>query len=143
MTEYGQLKEKSGDVINIPDWYEKQRENVKKELENGDYCLEFQVDIEALPNEKGFVPMGKGVLVHDKSGFSLDILNSYQHLFFPTKQLYTIQTEYNYKGRGKCIVLSTKDCCYYLYSKQPEFNPTKLQFAAEIIHADEKLIRKE
>lgn len=136
MTEYGQMREKSGDVVNIPNWYDWQRENVQKELQKGDYRREFQVNIEALPNEKGFVSMGKGKLVHDISGFSLDIADSSQHLFFPTKQLYTIQTEYNYKGRGKCIVLSTKDCCYYIYSKQPDFNPTKLQFAAELIHAE-------
>lgn len=140
MTEYGQLKGTNGSVINIPDWYDGQKEYLRQELEAGNYRAEFEVDIEALPNEKGFVKMGKGVLVHDKSGFSLDFPDG-GRLFFPTKRLYTIQTEYNYKGKGKCIVLSTRDCCYYLYSKSPEFNPTRLQFAAEILHGE--LIGKE
>lgn len=142
MTEYGQLKDKNGGVFNIPYWYEWERENVRKELKRGNYRREFTVDIEALPNEKGFVSFGKGVLVHDRTGFTLEFSGSGQWLFFPTRQLYTVQTEYNYKGRGKCLVLSTKDCCYYLYNKEPEFNPTWLQFAAEIIYAEEKERRK-
>lgn len=142
MTEYGQLKDKKGNMINIPDWYEQQRENVKKSLENEDYCREYKVRIEALPNEKGFVDMGNGMLTHNRSGFAIIFSKTGRRLFFSSSQLYTVQTEYNYKGKGKCIVLSTKDCCYYLYGYAPEFNPTWLQFAAEIIHTEEKNKRR-
>lgn len=142
MTEYGQLKDKKGDVVNIPDWYSWERDNVKKEVIKENYQRNFKVDIQALPNENGFVNLGKGLLVHDRKGFSLDFSDSGEHLFFSASILYTVQTEYDYKGRGKCLVLSTKDCCYYLYSKEPEFNPTWLQFAAEIIHIEEKKKQK-
>lgn len=138
MSEYGQLKDKKGNVVNIPDWYSFERENVKKEAGKKEYHRSFEVEIQALPNEKGFLDLGKGVLVHDRKGFSLDFRDSGEHIFFPTEQLYTVQTEYDYKGRGKCLVLSTRDCCYYLYGKEDRFNPTWLQFAAEIIHAQAK-----
>ena len=137
MSEYGQLiNQRSGEAVHIPDWYNKQRAWVQNEIKEEDYRREFFVTVEALPNEKGFVPMGEGRLEHNKNGFILEIKD--QKMFFPTKTLQSVQTEYNYKGKGKCIVLSTKDCCYYVYCRDNEFNPTKLQFAAEELYLAEK-----
>ena len=133
MSEYGQLiNKKSGKVQNIPDWYNWEKEFAEKEALKEDYSAEFSVKVEALPNEKGFVALGNGKLTHNKKGFILEIKD--KALFFPTKILPSIQTEYNYKGKGKCVVLSTKDCCYYVYCKDVDFNPTKLQFAAEVLY---------
>ncbi len=136
MSEYGQLiNQKSGEAIHIPDWYESQREQVRKEI-TADYRCGFSVTVQALPNEKGFVDMGQGRLEHSKEGFTLEIKG--ETLFFPTIALPSVQTEYNYKGQGKCIVLSTRDCCYYFYCTDPCFNPTKLQFAAEELYLSGK-----
>lgn len=133
MSEYGQMiNQKSGEAQHIPNWYNWEKDCVKNEVGKEDYFCDFSVTVEALPNEKGFVSMGNGRLTHNKKGFTLEIKD--KALFFPTKILPSIQTEYNYKGKGKCIVLSTKDCCYYVYCKEAEFNPTKLQFAAEILY---------
>ena len=137
MSEYGRLiNQRSGEEVHIPDWYDKQREYVQNEVREESYRREFLVTVEALPNEKGFVPMGEGRLEHNKKGFTLEIKD--KKLFFPTKALPSVQTEYNYKGKGKCIVLSTKDCCYYVYCRDNSFNPTKLQFAAESLYLSEK-----
>lgn len=140
MSEYGQLvSRKNGDVIHIPNWYEWQREQTECEIAKGGYKREFSVNVEALPNEKGFVSLGGGRLTHSEEGFSLEIFSEKDKtLFFPTASLISIQTEYNYKGRGKCIVLSKKDCCYYIYCKDAGFNPTKLQFAAEYLYTKQK-----
>lgn len=132
MSEYGQLVDRdSGETVHIPDWYEWERRNVSKEITAKEYRREYPVTVEALPNEKGFVSMGSGRLVHDRSGFTMYVDKDGAPMFFGTKSLYTVQTEYNYKGKGKCLVLSTKDCCYYVYCDKKDFNPTKLQFAAE------------
>lgn len=134
MSEYGQLVDRdSGEILHIPDWYEWERRNVSEEITAGEYQQEYSVTVEALPNEKGFVPMGSGRLVHGAEGFTLYLEKDGSRLFFGTKNLYTVQTEYNYKGKGKCLVLSTRDCCYYVYCDGKNFNPTKLQFAAEEI----------
>lgn len=138
MSEYGQLiNQKSGERVHIPDWYNSQREQVRREVE-GDYRCDFSVTVQALPNEKGFVDLGNGRLEHNKTGFTLEIKG--ERLFFPTRTLPSVQTEYNYKGHGKCIVLSTQDCCYYIYCGDPRFNPTRLQFAAEELFYREKRI---
>lgn len=118
--------------IHIPDWYEWQRENVIKEIENDRYKNSFQVRVEALPNSKGFVELGEGCLTFDAEGFHLQV--GEEQWFFDHASRESVQTEYNYRGKGMAIVLSTKDCCYYVYSKEHEFNPTWLQFAGEWWH---------
>ncbi len=140
MSEYGQLiNQNSGEAVHIPHWYNIQREQVGREVREENYRCEFSVTVQALPNEKGFVDMGEGRLCHSKEGFTLEFKgNRGNRLFFPTRCLPSIQTEYNYKGQGKCIVLSTKDCCYYVYCKDSSFNPTKLQFAAEWLYLFQK-----
>lgn len=121
---------KKCEIIHIPDWYEWQRKNVQREAGQGDFTLTFRVRVEALPNAKGFVELGEGVLTMDKQRFILK-MEGVEEIFFPHHTRESVQTEYNYRGKGMAIVLSTKDCCYYIYSDDKHFNPTKLQFAGE------------
>ncbi len=125
------ISHKSG-IIHIPDWYEWQRSNVIEEIEADKYSKQFNVRIEALPNAKGFVPLGGGILTHNKEGFNLTY--NEKELFFDHSSRESVQTEYNYRGRGACIVLSDRDCCYYIYSENENFNPTRIQFAGEYFH---------
>ena len=131
LEENGQLYSASGNV-HIPDWYEWQRQNVHAEIDAGTYFPEFSVYVEALPNAKGFIPLGKGTLSCTEKEFLLTICG--QTFRFPHVSRESVQTEYDYKGRGMCIVLSHRDCCYYIYSDDEQFNPTKLQFAGEYFH---------
>lgn len=131
LTEQGCLQSvEAKATIHIPHWYEWQRENVEKEAEKGDFKLIFRVRVEALPNAKGFVEMGEGVLEMDEQGFFLK-MDGLAEIRFPHHIRESVQTEYNYRGKGMAVVLSTKDCCYYIYSNDKHFNPTKLQFAGE------------
>lgn len=152
LTEQGLLQRmettKDGTFIHIPHWYEWQRKNVEREAEQDEFKLMFQVRVEALPNSKGFVELGKGTLTLDEQWFYLDLNELYEsagagkdsgqmdnRLVFPHHIRESVQTEYNYRGKGMAIVLSTKDCCYYIYSEDEHFNPTKLQFAGEYFFA--------
>lgn len=123
----------SDNFIHIPDWYEWQRKNVEREVEQGDFKLTFRVRVEALPNAKGFVELGEGVLTMDKQRFILK-MEEVEEIFFPHHTRESVQTEYNYRGKGMAIVLSDRDCCYYVYSEDEHFNPTKLQFTGEYLH---------
>ncbi len=129
MDEYGSL----GDIT-VPEWYEEQREAVINEIQSGRYHAVFDVNAEALPNEKGFIPMGAGQLTHSAEGFVLTL--SDRTLKFSSRMMESVQTEYDYRGRGTCLVLSDRDCCYYCYCSAPDFNVTKIQFAAEYFHAN-------
>ncbi len=142
LTEEGDLRDNgSGRSISIPEWYRGEKEEVDAAVKNGSYRgIDVAVNVEALPNEKGFVPLGTGRLIHNAEGFTLTLdndpgitLDSFP-LTVPNKRLESVQTEYDYKKRGKCIVLSTQNCCYYVYSKDESFLVTELEFAVEALY---------
>lgn len=124
--------------IHIPDWYEWERRQIEHKLQNDDVKnveKEYSVRVEALANAKGFIPLGQGTLKLNASQFELILADT--SLEFPHACRESVQTEYNYRGRGPCIVLSDRDCCYYLYSDDKEFNPTVLQFIGEYYYQQE------
>lgn len=136
LKEEGYLESKDGKV-QIPEWYEWQRQlAIDKFVKNP--MREYKVRVEALPNEKGFIPLGKGKLVLNENEFILtyeDKIHVFKHV-----NRESVQTEYNYRKKGMCVVLSDKDCCYYIYCDDKEFNPTELQFVGEYLY-DEKYRR--
>ena len=69
----------------------------KKEIRNGTYRCEFAVRVEALPNAKGFIPMGEGRLVQEENGFTLSVQN--RELFFDHSSRESVQTEYKLPGQ--------------------------------------------
>lgn len=136
MDEYGELRSYADteDPIAIPTWYESQRAFVCEEIDRGEYLIDIDVTIEALPNHKGFVPLGSGRLVHCEDGFHLEIHENGEHLMFPAQGMSSVHTEYNYRGKGDCLVLSTQECCYYLYASKDFLPLTKIQFATEELY---------
>ena len=142
MNEYGQLipvnNKNSNKPVHIPDWYEWQRKQLHSEIESGNYHLDMKVHIEALPNAKNFIDMGEGRLVHSSKGFLLTFTggtgSEKSELFFHSKSLFSVHTEYDYRGKGECITLSTPDNTYFIYPLEKGFSATKIQFAAEYFY---------
>ncbi|HHV28094.1 cytosine permease [Acetivibrio mesophilus] len=138
MDEYGSLWLGKKEIY-IPDWYEWQREQVNEEIESGRYILDIKVEVSALPNAKNFIDCGEGHLIHDGNGFSLTFydyeIEKYRTLLWPCAQTFSIHTEYNYRGKGQCITLSTLDNTYFLFPLEEGFNATKIQFATEYMHS--------
>lgn len=143
MDVYGELKAVEGktEFSHIPDWYEFQRAQVRKQIESGTYHFEDEVYIESLPNAKGYIPLGKGYLKHDLNGFVLtgDEMVKPLELTIEPLALYSLHIEYNYLGKkGDCIDLSTLNDTYYIYPQSKNNVVTKLQFAVEELHKIEK-----
>ena len=109
---------------------------MEEEILRGEYRCDLSVRVEALPNASGFIPMGEGRLTQEEKGFTLSVQG--KTLVFDHVSRESVQTEYNYRGRGACIVLSDRDCCYYIYSKEPDFAPTRIQFAGEYFYLHER-----
>lgn len=146
LTEDGWLKSTENKKLHLPNWYEWQRKQVEFEINsNNNFYREYSVEIDALPNEKGFVNLGVGYLTLDKEAFTLsykDISGQDKVLNFKHISRESVQTEYDYRGKGACIVLSTKDCCYYLYSKDLNFEPTEIQFIGELLYQKYRHIKE-
>lgn len=127
----GELENKN-ETRKITSWYQWERSCAIEEWNRGEKKITYSVHVEALPGSKGFIDFGSGLLELNDVAFVLT-LGEYR-LIFPHRIRESVQTEYNYKGKGMCIVLSTRDNCYYLYSEDVRFNPTWIQFVAEYLY---------
>lgn len=117
----------------IPDWYEFERSQVRQEVETGTYYARLPVYVEALPNARGYIPLGEAKLTHSMDGFSLEGMfdGEYFSLNKPALSMYSCHIEYEYKGKGDCIDLSTLDDTFYIYPMGENFAVTKMALATE------------
>lgn len=142
MDVYGKLHATEGETefSHIPDWYEFERSQVRKQIEEGSYQFEDDVIIDSLPNAKGYIRLGDGHLKHDANGFVLTGTEFDQplHLIKEPLSLYSLHIEYDYFGKGDCVDLSTLDDTYYIYPKNRKNVVTKLHFAVEELFKIEK-----
>ena len=135
-TELGELKAVEGNTEfpHIPDWYEWERDEVRKEVEAGTYRFEDEVHVDMLPNAKAFIHLGNGHLIHDMNGFKLtgEYNGKPYEIAIPAKATYGVHIEYEYLGKyGDCVDLNTLDNTYYTYPHGRDFAVTKFSLATE------------
>jgi len=139
MSELGELKAKSGETefSHIPDWYEWERANVRKEVEDGVYSFESKVRVESLPNDKRFIVFKeKATLTHNMDGFRLTgtCEGEPYDISIPVPLMYSCHIEYDYMGRGDCIDLNTNDDTLYLFPENNNTSVTKISLATEELY---------
>ena len=150
MSELSELRAVEGETefSHIPDWYEWERGNVRREVEEGayaftcrarvdaeveagTYAFTCQARVDALPNAKGYMDLGMATLTHDMTGFTVD--GTYQgedyHVHIPAASQYSVHIEYEYLGKyGDCVDLM------YVYPKDCLFAVTKMALATEELY---------
>ena len=136
MTELGELKAVSGETefSHIPDWYEWERANVKKEIEEGRYNFSCTARVDSLPNSKGYIDLGKASFAHNMQGFFLkgNYKGEEYSLEIPASILYSCHIEYDYLGKfGDCVDLNTLKDTLYIYPEGRDFSVTKISIATE------------
>lgn len=136
MTELGEL-EGEGEFTHIPDWYEWQRKQVQKEIEEGRYNLDVEVTVDALPNARRYIRLGTARLTHNLKGFTLEGVFDGEplNLSIKVESMYACHIEYDYFGKGDCIDLSTLDDTFYLFPHGEEFSVTKVSLATEELYS--------
>lgn len=134
MDTLGKLKNVNGDTIfsHIPDWYEWQRQEVRKEIEDGNYDVTLEVDVDMLPNSTGFYRVGPGTLTHNEEGYTLK--GEGFEIKKPVKANFGVHIEYDYFGRGDGLSFSTKEDTFYMYPKDQSYAITKYHFATEELY---------
>ncbi len=141
MDELGGLSARNGDTefSHVPDWYEWQRANVRREVREGRYSFEAKVRVESLPNAKGFITFERpGYLKHNMDGFSLTGVcpppGEQFSLHWPAPSLYSCHIEYDYQKRGDCVDLNTHDDTFYLFPEGGDYAVTKIALATEELY---------
>ncbi len=140
-SELGELKAEEGETefSHIPDWYEWERANVRREVEAGTYDSgKLPVTVRSLPNAKRFIPLGEGTMTHDMNGFTVrgvDADGDRFEMVKPVPSLYSCHIEYEYLGKfGDCVDLNTLEDTWYIYPHDCDFAVTKMALATEELY---------
>lgn len=147
MTSLGELRAEDGETefTHIPDWYEWERANVRREVEEGTYQFQSKAMVYSLPNTFGFINLGPALLIHNMNGFTLK--GSHHgtpfEMTWSAANLYSCHIEYNYRNLGDCVDLNTLEDTLYIYPQTKECSVTKLSLATEELFKIAQLKRKE
>lgn len=143
MTKFGELVAQDGitEYPHIPDWYEWERENVRREVAAGNYSTgELPVYVDSLPNTKGYIRIGEGTMTHDMNGFHVSVTDKDGDVHTMEKtvpSMYSCHIEYEYLFKqGDCVDLNTLEDTWYVYPQNVPFSVTKMALATEELYYD-------
>lgn len=139
MDELGSLRATDGETEfpRIPDWYEWERANVRREVEAGTYSFSAPVRVMSLPNANGYIHIGDGMLTHGTDGFIVRGSGDYGafEMIKPVPSLYSCHIELNYLEKyGDCVDLNTLEDTWYCYPQDCDFSVTKIALATEELY---------
>ena len=132
MDKYGRMNALAGETefSHIPDWYNWERECVKKEIADGSYNLSAEVEIGVLVDYKAIYKVGNGRLVHNLNGFSLTDADGNIIFSQGTKACYGLYADYYWYEIGDVICIGDKKRLYYCFPKD-KTNVAKARLATE------------
>ena len=148
MDELGVLHALEGETEfpHIPDWFEWERAQVRRQLDEGIYRFEDEVEVYSLPNAWRFQKLGIARLTHDmENGFVVE--GEYNgkpyRIHRPPLGMYGLHIEYDYcyLRPEDCVDISTDNDSLYCYPTKQNV-VTKLSFAVEELYKIKMAERK-
>ena len=137
-TGYLQANEGETEFDHVPDWFEWEREQVRLEIERGEYSFSDDVDVHSMPRCYRFMPLGGAKLTHDaENGFILE--GHYRGEDYKIQRMplqsNSLHVEYDFQHIKPidCIDISTEDDSFYCFPTK-ENVVTKLSLATEEIY---------
>ncbi len=122
----------------VPDWFEWEREQVRAQIERGEYTFEDEVEVYSLPRCWRFMKLGRAKVTHDiENGFVLEgFYNGKPYrIHRQPDSLNSLHVEYDYCyiKPFDCFDISTDKDSFYCYPTKPNVI-TKLAFATEELY---------
>ena len=135
MDKYGQLAAKGAETEypHIPDWYKWQRECVRKELEDGTYLLDTDVEIGIQVNLNGISMIGDGHLTHSLEGFHLTGADGKLDYVQSPIFSHTLYADYYWYEIGDVIGIGNNEYSYFCFPKGNE-SVSKARLATEELY---------
>ena len=140
LNEDGTLSANEGETefSHVPDWFLWQKEQVRAEIERGEYLFEDEVDLYSLPRCWKYEKLGKATVRHSfDEGFVIE--GTYRgepyRIQRTPMQINSLHVEYDYCHLipEDCFDICTEDDSFFCYPSQKNVL-TKLAFATEIIY---------
>ncbi len=149
LNEDGTLTALNGETefSHVPDWFRWEKEQVRKQIEEGTYSFEDDVEVYGFPRCWRFIKLGKGRLTHDPvNGFVVEghYNNSDYRIHRTPSKTNSLHIEYDYCyiKPYDCVDISTENDSLYCYPTKQNV-VTKLAFATEIIYEmSQKKVKK-
>ena len=140
LTELGALQAVDGDskFTHIPDWYQWERECVRKELEEGTYDLDVDVDICVIVDTKCIYKIGSGHLTHGLEGFHLTGCDGQLDYVQKPNASHSLNSDFNWYELGDIIGLGNEKVLYYCFPKDCKDVVAKTRLAAEELYKMQK-----
>lgn len=122
----------------IPDWFRWEREQVRGQIERGEYSFSDDVDVYSQPRAMNFIHLGPAHLTHDpENGFILEGHYNgapYRMHRHPLQQnSLHIEYDYCYIKPFDAVEISTENDSFTCFPKKQDV-VTKLAFATEIVY---------
>ncbi len=117
----------------IPDWYAWEREQVRKDLQDGTYSLDTECDIGIIVDFKALYMVGSGRLRHSDKGFVLDGCDGQLHYEQGPLACYSVYSDYYWYEIGDIVCIGTNDCLYYCFPKKKDI-VAKTRIAGEELY---------
>lgn len=135
---YLQALEGETEFDHIPDWFNWERQQVRKQIEDGSYHFEDEVEVFSLPRCWRYIPLGKAKLTHDiEKGFTLEGNYREQRYFIHREpaQTNSLHVEYDFGPLDKSdyVDISTENDSFYCRPTGKNVI-TKLAFATEELY---------
>ena len=138
--EDGDLQAQEGETefSHIPDWFEWERQQVRKQVREGSYSFCEEVEVYSLPRVYRYIPLGKAKLTHDiQNGFTLEgeYRGERYYIHRQCAQTNSLHVEYDFGPLGKrdCLDISTENDSFYCIPESSNVI-TKLAFATEELY---------
>ncbi|MBQ1849286.1 MAG: hypothetical protein II139_02840 [Lachnospiraceae bacterium] len=122
-----------GRFTHVPDWFAWEREQVREEIQKGEYNLDVPVNIAILKDAKALYMVGEGRLRHDANGFVLDGCNGELHYAQAPNASYSVNADYYWYEIGDVVSIGGNDGLYYCFPKEKAI-VAKIRIAAEEIY---------
>lgn len=136
LTEEGFLTAQNGETEypHIPDWYRWERDCVRRELEEGSYRLDTEVEICILKDSKSIYKVGEGRLTHTPEGFHLTGCGGKLDYLQKPAASYSLYADYYWYELGDVICIGNHEALYYCFPKGEAVSVAKARLAAEELY---------
>ena len=121
LTPLGELEALEGptEFSHIPDWYAWEREQVRRELLDGSYLWQADVQIRILRDYRAIYQVGSGHLIHSCDGFTLTGCNGELSYTQKPTASYGLYADYYWYEIGDMVCIGDQEFLYYCFPKSP------------------------
>ena len=136
LTEYGYMKALDGEteIDHIPDWYQWQRDCVRKELQEDTYEMDIPIDIYMMVNTDCVYKVGAGNLRHTKEGFHLTGCDGKLDYYQAPGASYSLYSDFFWYEIGDVICIGNTEVQYYCFPQGKEDIVAKARLATEELY---------